>query len=157
METSQTTNKDNLYYVALARGADFRVLKARGFTVFYPLLDDYVFLEVSDDNKKLLNKQEELCVKFLRDKSGKGIQTVTGKELNRMTQTTQKSLVPGQDITVVDGSFIGMDGKITSLEGDNITCKVVGYRKTYQVILTAVQIVKRGTELPSIEGEIENE
>lgn len=143
------------YYVGLARGADFKDLKARGFTVFYPVLDDYVFLEVTDENKKLLTKQDELKVKFLRDQNSRTIQQVTEKELSAMVMTTQDILVEGQDISVVEGFGTGLEGKIFSRDGEALTCDLYGYKRVFRVVLTTIQVVKRGVEVappPQPEG-----
>lgn len=144
------------WWVAVARGADFKDLRAKGFRVFYPVLDDYVFLEECDENKKLLIKQEELKVKFLRDPITRVIQKVTDAELSAMTLSTQDSLVPGQDILVVEGYGSGLEGKILSREGESITCEVYGYKRIFSLELTMIQVVKRGvtpsTELPPDEG-----
>lgn len=128
------------YWVAAARGADFKELKARGFRVFYPLLDDYVFLEACDDNKILLKKQEELKIKFLRDHSGKQILQVTNKELDKMQMSTQDKLEPGLLIEVVEGYCQGLKGKILTREGDLLSCEVYGYRRVFEVSLTTLQV-----------------
>lgn len=134
------------YWVGQSRGADFKDLKAKGFLVFYPALDDYVFLEDTEENKKLLTKQEELRVKFLRQHNSGKLQKVTEKDLQSMIVTTQDILLEGQDISVVEGYCQGLDGKVVSRDGDNLTCELQGYRRVYTVILTTIQVVKRGQE-----------
>jgi len=131
------------YWAALARGANFEDLKAKGFQIFYPVMDDYVFLEACDKNKYLLSKQEELRVKFLRDNTRKQLLLITQVEIDRMISVTQDDLVEGQDISVVEGYCAGLDGKIISRSGSTFQCDVFGYRKVFRVQLPINHIVKR--------------
>lgn len=133
------------YWTAISRGADFKELSAKGFRVFYPVLDDYVFLEVSDKNKVLLTKQDELRVKFLKDSKGK-IMLVSEKDLGQMQATTQDPMVEGAEISVVDGYCSGLDGKVISREGSILECEVYGYKRVFSVALPAIQVVLRGIE-----------
>lgn len=137
------TSGQSKYWVALARGADFEDLKRRGFRVFYPVLDDYVFLEALDENKTLTSKSESLRVKFLRDGKGK-ILEVSGAELDRMRGCTEDNLVPGQDISVVEGFCNGLDGKILGRAGDDLKCEVYGFKRVFSQTLSVTQVVRRG-------------
>lgn len=131
------------FWVAAARGADFKELKAKGFRVFYPAMDDYAFLEACDENKYLLKKQEELHIKFLRDGSGKGYQLVNKVELDKMQLSTQDNIQEGLEIKVVEGYCVGLEGKVLSREGDVLECELYGYRRVFNVTLTTIQVVKQ--------------
>jgi hypothetical protein len=50
------------YWAGHARGPDFNQLRKLGFTTLYPRMDDYIFLQVTPANKRLLRKQGELGV-----------------------------------------------------------------------------------------------
>lgn len=128
------------HWVASARGCDFKVLKDLGFTVFYPALDDYAFLEVSDENKYLFKKQEELRIRFLREGSGKGYLQVKDKDLEKMFCVTKDNLLPGSRIIVVEGHCVGLEGSIVSRDGESLDCTVLGYRRVFEVRLNTSQV-----------------
>lgn len=137
------------FWVAAARGCDFKVLKNLGFTVFYPALDDYAFLEVSDENKYLFKQQESLRIKFLREGSGKGYLQVKDTDLDKMFQVTKDNLVPGSRIIVVEGYCVGLEGSIHSRDGESLECVVKGYRREFEVTLTTNQVALAPTDKES--------
>lgn len=134
------------YWVALARGADFERLRKEGFTVFYPMIDDYVFLEACDDNKKLIDRTEELKVKFIKSKGGKSIQTVRESELKGLQGSVEDGLVPGIKVRVVEGYCQNLDGVIINRIGQELECEVSGYKRKFRATLTTMQVVKGGLE-----------
>lgn len=134
------------YWVAAARGCDFGTLKSKGFTVFYPALDDYVFLESSEENKYLLSKQEELRIKFLRLSSGKGYVQVQEKEVQQMLSVTKDTLLPGSRIKVVDGYCSGLEGYIKTRDGEVLVCEVYGYKRVFEVSLPTSQVALDTTQ-----------
>lgn len=131
------------FWVASARGADFTRLKKLGFLIFYPAMDDYVFLEESDHNKKWLSRQEDLHVRFLRDRHGKSYQTVTEAELGKMGRTVENALVEGAEIEVVDGYCQYLDGVIRERVGQHVKCELRGFKKIFHVDLEVGQVVLR--------------
>lgn len=130
------------YWVALARGADFKQLKELGFEVFYPVLDDYVMLEARDDNNKILSRQEELRVRFLKGAGNQKIMTVSEAEYLKLRESTKTGLEIGAQIVVVEGVYASMQGKILGIENDQYVCEVYGYKRVFEVTLTHTQIAK---------------
>lgn len=135
------------YYVAHARGVDFVDLQRKGFLTFHPMMDDYVFLKVSEDNKQWLSKQEELRVKFLRQ--GREYTTVTEASLEGLYRSTVSKVQEGSEVTVVVGYCEGLSGVVTKREGDQLVCDLVGYRRHFVVDVGLNQVVSKGIEVVS--------
>ena len=127
------------YMIAHLRGGDPIKLEKLGFTVFYPNLDDYVFLKDVPEHKKFLRKQSELGISFLK-KAGKH-QMVPASHLKGLESVTKDPLIPGSKIHVVEGYCSNMEGDLLERNGKDIKCKLYGYNSTYEVWLTTTQVV----------------
>jgi len=132
------------YWIAHVRGADFTILRAKGFVVFYPTLDDYVFLEVTDDNWKFVSKQTELSIYFLKSE-GK-YQEVTEEELDLMRDSARGGMEEGARIKVVGGYCTNLDGSVLVAEDQRYFCKLNGFKATYEVWLDALDVVLIGED-----------
>lgn len=134
---------DTRYWVAHVRGANFEKLRERGFLTFYPTLDDYVCLKVSEENRKLLTKQTELGVFFLKQK-GEYTTISTSEMLNWFTQTEAKIDV-GADILVVAGYGSNLDGKVLEISEDNrrLYVELYGLTRTYPVWVDRLEVVAK--------------
>lgn len=131
------------FWVAHVRGAEFPRLVKLGFLVFYPEIDDYVFLEVKDENEKLLRKQNEFGVHFLRKK--KVLATVTEREIQQMKKETKDELLPETEVEVVSGYAANMKGKVVEVLEGKYRCLLNGWRRTYEVLLERTDLAVRGT------------
>jgi len=127
------------FWVAHVRGADFDQLKKTGFLTFFPSLDDYVFLEVKEENQHLLRRQSELNIHFL--KKGSDYTTVEETELDYMTQETKGKIIEGTDIQVVKGYCANLDGIVLEVEEELARCYLNGYNRKYKVELDISDIV----------------
>lgn len=126
------------YWVASCRGCDFAQLERAGFRTFYPAIDDYVFLKECPENRHLLQKQDELHIKFLRSK--RVFNVVTEEELALMDASSKDDLVAGCKVVVIDGPHSGLEGEILSREGEILHCVVKGWRRSFNVELQASQV-----------------
>lgn len=127
------------FWVAHARGCDFGRLREKGFLILYPSIDDYVFLEAKDQNLKLLRKQTELGVYFLRRNNE--FVTVSQKEIDGMRKETVDRIEPGVDILVVTGYGSGLEGKVTESQGNKLRCDLQGFNRTYDVWIDRMDVV----------------
>lgn len=133
------------FYVAHVRGPDYRQLKKRGFLVLYPDVDDYVFLEATTENQKLLKKQLELGVAFLKRK-GQFV-TVSEDEVRRMTkETTESNLGVGTEIEIISGYCENMDGTVLEVAGSEIRALLRGYRRVYDVTVNRLDVIAKQKE-----------
>lgn len=131
------------YWVAHVRGPNYDQLRKKGFLVLYPDVDDYVFLEVTEANQKLLKKQLELAVAFLKTK-GK-FNTVTETEVKRMSlETSTERIAVGAEIEVINGYCDNMEGKVLEVDGDRIRASLRGYNRTYDVELDRLDVIAKG-------------
>lgn len=128
------------FWVAHARGCDFSHLKDLGFTLLYPKMDDYVFLEVSEDNRKFLKKQAELSISFLKDKSG--YNTITQAELDAMYQASESKFSKGDKVYAVSGFASGLRGEIVKVLESSCEVILQGYRRKYEVQVDKIDLVK---------------
>lgn len=135
------------YWLAHVRGADFAKLKKLGFTTFVPMMDDYVFLEVTEKNEAFLRKQDELGLKFLR--TGKALQTVSEKDLAPMNGETTDKLLPGVEVLVAAGYCEKLQGRITARDGDKVKVQLDGFRRKYDVELPVQAVVLKGQQVLS--------
>lgn len=136
------------YWVAHARGPNFDYLKKIGFVHFYPTMDDYVFLEVTDTNKKYLRKQTELCVSFM--KMSDEFVTISEAELREMGHQTTDQIAPGSEIKVLIGYCENLDGVVNAIEGDKLQVTLQGYNRKYEASLNVDQIVLRTPETENL-------
>jgi len=135
-------NTDRKYWVAHVRGPNYDLLRKRGFTVLYPDVDDYVFLEVNKPNEKLLKRQLELCVAFLK-KHGK-MQTITEAELRLMAKTTTLDiLAENTPIEVINGYCENLEGRVLEIMGDQIKALLKGYNRSYEVVINRLDVVAK--------------
>lgn len=121
------------------RGPTYQRLRELGFVLFYPALDDYAFLLVSDENKKFLNKQMELSISFLKSK--KGLTTISGEELDRMRQATIKPEQQGSRIRVISGTCAGLEGKVLEQEEQRYRCELQGFNRIYTIWVDQLDLV----------------
>jgi len=135
-------NEEREYWIAHVRGPNYEILKKRGFLVLYPDVDDYVFLEVKEENKKFLKKQLELSIAFLKNKSK--LVTVKEHEVQRMiAATSREKILPGTLIKVISGYCENLDGVVTGVVDDNqVEARLEGYNRQYQVVIDRLDIVE---------------
>lgn len=132
------------FFIAHVRTPDYEKLRKKGFLVLYPDVDDYVFLEDTPGNQKLLRKQTEIGVYFLR--KGETYQTVSQAEIDRMKKTTADQLTVGSAITVVSGYCENLDGRVDQIEGDRVKVTLDGFNRKYEVELDRLEVsVKQDT------------
>lgn len=130
------------YYVAHVRGPNYEQLKRKGFTVLYPDVDDYVFLEVTPQNQKLLKKQQELSIFFLKNK--REFRTVSEEELSRMKKVTSTDLLMENcGIEVINGYCENLTGTVVEIIGDKIRAKLQGYKRTYDVTIDRLDVIAK--------------
>jgi len=136
------TDETREYWIAHVRGPNYSVLKKRGFLVLYPDVDDYVFLEVKDENKKYLKKQLELSIAFLKNKNK--LVTATEEEVQRMIDaTSRESIEPGTSIKVISGYCENLEGVVTGVVNENeVEARLNGYNRQYQVVVDRLDVVE---------------
>lgn len=130
------------YFVCHTRGPNFDLLKKRGFITFYPTIDDYVFLPDKPENISLLRKQSELGVMFLR--ANNEYVSISEEEMNAMLSTTLGKIKEGSEITAIEGIYEGLDGVVSKIEGDLLTCTFKGLRRIFEARVPTTQIVLKG-------------
>jgi hypothetical protein len=119
------------YWVAHARGCNFAQLRRLGFTAFYPAMDDYVFLEVNQQNEKYLRKQSELGIAYLK-KKGTPV-TITQKELEAMAGQTVDKIEVGKRALAVQGFAEHLSGEVLEVIGNKVRMLFDGYKQKYNV------------------------
>lgn len=130
------------YWVAHARGPNFMRLRERGFLTFFPEMDDYVFLECKPGNEKLLRKQTELCVAFL--KARERYITVTGTEIKMMFGQTKAKIEVGANVLVVTGHGSNLEGIVLEVddEKDLAFCELKGFNRSYRIWVDRMELVE---------------
>jgi len=136
------SNEEREYWIAHVRGPNYTILKKKGFLVLYPDVDDYVFLEVNEENKKYLKKQLELSIAFLKNKSK--LVTVKEAEVQRMIQaTSREKILPGTAIKVISGYCENLEGVVTGVVDDNqVEARLEGYNRQYNVVIDRLDVVE---------------
>lgn len=134
-----------LYWVAQARSPDFQDLTDRGFVTFYPMVDDYVFLEAKDENRALTRKETDLNVSFLREE--KKLITITEAELEPMRASTRDRIKVGTNILVVRGHCESLDGVVKKfLPEGQVEVLLDGLYHEYREVLYLTDIVRKDDE-----------
>lgn len=128
------------YWLAHVRGADYKKLRDKGFVVLYPTVDDYVFLAETEENKKLLRKQGELMVHFLRH-AGKYV-TITEKELDRMRSNQKMVPEVGDEIKVISGVAENLEGTVVEVNGTKLKANVRGFKRVFEMELDFMEVTK---------------
>lgn len=133
-----------LFWVAKTTNPNFKLLKDVGFTVLYPSLDDYVFLETKTENAKWLGREKDLGVQFQRALDGKGWMTVLEEELEAMKETLWGGLQVEGKVRVVGGVYDGMTGVVMVEEPDRCLVKLQGFNREYEVLMmkTFLEVVR---------------
>lgn len=128
------------YWLAHCRGPNFDQLKRKGFLTFYPTVDDYVFLEVKEENKRLTRQQAELGVLFLR--ANNALVEVNEDEVLKMSGKTVDQIKLGAEIKVLIGPCENLEGRVVEVntEGKYI-CELKGWNRTYLKSLNREEIV----------------
>ena len=121
------------YWVAHARGCDFKRLTRLGFRHGFPSMDDYVFLETGPDNKKYLTKQTDLGIKFLT--TARKHQTVTEEEVNSILDQVSPDFPAGSRVEVVSGFCSGLVGAVVEKVSSSYLVVLQGYRATYMQLI----------------------
>lgn len=137
----QTPDSEKKYWIAHVRGPFYDKLRNLGFKVFYPYMDDYVFLEIKDKNKPLLKKQMELCIYFLKKKEK--LLVVSEAEVERMTQGAKEKQEESEEVEVISGYCSGLMGKILEREEKHCRCLLQGFNRTYDVLVDRLDLVYR--------------
>lgn len=119
------------FFVAHTRGPDFNRLRQLGFKTFYPALDDYVFLEDKPENHKLLRKQSELGVAFVKNKTG--FVTVSQAEVERIDEGTTHRMEVGSRVLAVEGIGSNLEGEILEETETEVLVRLQGYTRTYEI------------------------
>lgn len=136
------------FFTAHTRGPNFEYLKKKGFTVLFPVVDDYVFLEDRKDLLPLLKKQTELCVYFLRDRNG--YVTVSEEEVMAMRACSTDKIEVGALIKVVAGPYENLEGTVLEEKGEAYLCKLSGFNREYEVEVSRLDLVLRDLDLPQV-------
>ncbi len=118
------------YWVAHVQGADLAGLKEMGFVVLTPFLEDYVFLQVSDENAELIQPASRQGLEFLLSRNV--MAEVTGRELARMVAKTTGRLKAGLRIRVVTGEVAGLEGEVLEIVDDAARCALESYHRVYE-------------------------
>lgn len=131
------------FWIAHARGPNFPKLREKGFTTFYPTMDDYVFLEVKPENEKFLRKQTELGVAFLKEREQ--YVTVDNTQMLRMCSATIDQIKEGTEILVVVGYGANLEGRVEEIssDGQSLRCLLQGFSRTYDVWLDRLEVVEK--------------
>jgi hypothetical protein len=138
------------YWAGHARGPDFNQLRKLGFTTLYPRMDDYIFLQVTPANKRLLRKQGELGVAFLR-KNEQYI-TVTEDDLERLKQEAVKTIEPGSQVLVTTGIGANMRATVNNTEEGKVHVTLHGYRRTWDAWVEPTEVSDLEDELTALDG-----
>jgi len=141
------TDEEREYWIAHVRGPNYEMLKKKGFLVLYPDVDDYVFLEVNDTNKKYLKKQLELSIAFLKNKSR--LVTVKEEEVQRMIDATSREKIePGTPISVISGYCENLEGIVTGVvDDDSVKACLNGYNRKYDVVVKRLDVVEADAQI----------
>jgi len=140
----EVTEPEKRFYVAHVRGANFQRLREKGFVTYYPSMDDYVFLEKTPANEKLLRKQLELGVYFLKVKDK--LTTINYTEMLRMFATTVAKIKVNAKILVVVGYGSNLEGTVLEVDGQRLRVELFGYRRNFEVWLDQLEVVEKTTE-----------
>jgi len=127
------------YYIAHARGCSFEFLRKQGFVTFYPTMDDYVFLPTKPENERLLRKQTELCVAFMK-KAGQ-YRTISQKELDAMAGQTVNKISVADRILVVQGFAANLTGVVLEEYGTTLKVDLEGWNRNYTVEIDKMDAV----------------
>lgn len=136
------------YWVAHSLGADFSALERVGFTTFYPSVDDYAFLEACPGNRRLLKREERLCIEFLRGARGEFL-TVGEDEVEAMAKATVRAIVAGARVRAVRGVAEGLEGEVLEeVSPMAVRVRVEGYSMEFDLVLDRSELVpsEGGTE-----------
>jgi transcription antitermination factor NusG len=125
--------------VAHSRGCDFQQLRDFGFVVFYPASDDYVFLEDTDQAEKLMRRQQELGLAFLKE--GESWTFVTEAEIDVMRKAVGDGIVVGGKISVVSGPGANLSGVITDVQGDRLRVILDGMTRKFDIWVDRLELV----------------
>jgi hypothetical protein len=129
------------YWIAHARGCDFGKLRDKGFLVLAPTMDDYVFLEATEPNKKFLRKQTELGIAFLRGKNGPT--TASKTEIDRMATKAKASLEGVEEVLVIGGIAANLEGRILEQKGEKLRLELKGYNRNYTLDVDRMDVVSK--------------
>lgn len=134
------------FWIAHVRGANFKLLREKGFITFYPSLDDYVFLEQSDEHAKFLRKQIELGLAFVRGKEG--YSTVSEEDVKRMSGVIEDKIGVGARILVVEGFGTSLEGEVLAVgeDGRSLICELKGWNRNYRVKIDRQDVVENPNE-----------
>lgn len=132
-----------LYLIAHVRGADFHHLRTLGFRVFFPAMDDYVFLEDTPLNQKYLGQQAQLGLYFLRKNSTH--LRVNQRELDRMAHQTTAKIQPMTVVKVVTGYAENLEGTVISInpETSKAFVRLKGWNREYELELEMIDLVEQ--------------
>jgi len=129
------------YWVAHVRGPYFERLRRLGFVVLYPAVDDYVFLEATDENRKIVSQQQDLGVFFLR--AGRRMKIVSEEELDGIKQKTTERLEVGASVIVVAGYCEALEGEITDQNEKQVKCVLEGWNRQYEVWIDRLEVAPK--------------
>jgi transcription antitermination factor NusG len=135
----QSPGIEKRFWLAHVRGPFYEKLRSLGFIVFYPAMDDYVFLEVADKNKPLLNRQTELCIHFLKKREK--LLTISQAEVDQIRAGTAEHVKESSRVEVVSGYCAGLDGRIVEVEDEQCKCELKGYNRSYTVWVDKLDVV----------------
>jgi hypothetical protein len=121
------------YWVAHARGCNFKRLSNLGFRHGFPTMDDYVFLKESAKNKRFLTKQTDLGIKFLSFE--RRLQFVTEAEVDNILNKVKPDFVSGSRVEVVSGFCSGLVGAVVEKVSSEYLVILQGYRLTYMQMI----------------------
>lgn len=141
---TEESPKGKRYWSAHARGCNFEQLRKLGFKTFYPLLDDYVFLEVAQQNEKFLRKQTELGISFLK-KKGRPVE-ISQKEMDRMSFGGMVAVKVGDEVMIISGYGSNLEGTVVEEDLQNtnkLKVRCLGYKRVYEVIVDRMDVIPK--------------
>lgn len=138
--TSGRRDPEERFWTAYARGANFEDLKRRGFTVFYPSVDDYVFLRAVSENRGLVERADELGLQYFLRVGGE-LAEVTWADIAGMAAQAVQSIGPGDLIEVVRGPAEGLRGRVIELRADGVRVRVRSWIRWHEVTVAGTDLI----------------
>lgn len=128
------------YWVSYVRpGTDLQELSRLGFKVLLPAVRDYVFLEVSEEKRWIVDQAEKYGLLFLRGSKG-DLETSTEEEVNRMVFESGGKITKGCKVLVMDGPYKNLEGIIIDEDGDSLVVMADGFSRKYEVKVQRGQV-----------------
>lgn len=126
----------------MLRRDNYFELEKLGLFGFHPILEGYMFLEVTTKNLDIINKSRKLDITFLLQPNQINLKTISQSELDSWKNYLYKQIEEGTKVLIKEGIYANLEGIVLSNDGSLIKVRLEGFTRGFIIEFKVEELIK---------------